>query len=377
VTGRGRTLLKLLVIAAGTALAGYWPSGDDRPPLSRGQGTSVGWLTFAPHPPHHPGMDRRRFLLTSLAGAFAMPLAAEAQQPAKTFRIVEINPGVPQEQQRVFREALRELGYVQGQNILIEDRFAAGSEDRLHEYAAEAVRLKADVIVAISSSAIRAATNAAKTIPIVGLDLESDPVASGFIASLARPGGNLTGIFVDLPGLTGKGLELLKEAIPGIARVAVLRDPALNPAMLRAAEVAARSLGLQLQIVEARAPKEYEGVFRVAVKGRNSALLIIPSPRFDRRLLGELGTKHRLPTTSIFPHYTEAGLLMSYGPNLYGLFSQAATYVDKILKGAKPEDLPVQRPARFEMVINLKTARALGLTIPPSLLLRADQVIDP
>jgi ABC-type uncharacterized transport system substrate-binding protein len=324
-------------------------------------------------PPTIPPWTAAASLLTSLAGALAAPLAAEPQQSAKTFRIVEINPGVPQEQQRVFREALRELGYVQGQNILIEDRFAAGSEDRLQEYAAEAVRLKADVIVAISSSAIRAAT---KTIPIVGLDLESDPVASGFIASLARPGGNLTGIFVDLPGLTGKGLELLKEAIPGIARVAVLRDPALSPAMLRAAEGAARSLGLQLQIVEARAPKEYEGVFRVAVKGRNSALLVIPSPRFDRRLLGELATKHRLPTTSIFPHYTEAGLLMSYGPNLYGLFSQAATYVDKILKGAKPEDLPVQRPARFEMVINLKTAKALGLTIPPSLLARADQLIQ-
>jgi len=307
---------------------------------------------------------------------FARLPVAEPQQPTKTFRIVELNPGAPQEQQRVFRQALRELGYVQGQNILIEDRFATGSEDRLREYAAEAVRLKVDVIVAISSSAIRAATNAAKTIPIVGLDLESDPVASGFIASLARPGGNLTGVFVDLPELTGKGLDLLKQAIPGIARVAVLRDPALNPALLPAAEAAARSLGLVLEVVEARGPNEYESAFSAAVRGRNTALMIIPSPRFDRKLLAELAAKHRLPTTSIFPHYTEAGLLMSYGPNLYGLFSQAATYVDKILKGAKPEDLPVQRPARFEMVINLKTARVLRLTIPQSLLLRADRVID-
>ena len=163
----------------------------------------------------------------------------------------------------VFRQALRELGYVQGQNILIEDRFAAGSDDRLHAYAAEAVRLKVDVIVAISSAAIRAAMNAAKAIPIVGLDLESDPVASGFIASLARAGGNLTGVFVDLPELTGKGLELLKEAIPGIARVAVLRDPTLTPALLPVAETAARSLGLRLQIVEARAPNEYDNAFRV------------------------------------------------------------------------------------------------------------------
>ncbi len=320
-------------------------------------------------------IDRRHFLLASLAGALAAPPVAQAQ-PTKLFRIVELNPGAPQEQQRVFRQALRELGYIPGQNILIEDRFTGGNEDRLHEYAAEAVRLKVDVIVAISSSAIRAATNAAKAIPIVGLDLESDPVASGFIVSLARPGGNLTGIFVDLPELTGKGLELLKEVIPGLERVAVLRDPALNPALIGAAEAAARPLRLQLQIVEASGSSQFESAFRAAVRGHNRALMVIPSPRFDRKLLGGLATKHRLPSTTIFPHYAESGLLMSYGPNLYGLFSQAATYVDRILKGAKPADLPVQRPARFEMVINLKTAKALGLTIPPSLLARADQVIE-
>ena len=301
---------------------------------------------------------------------------AESQHPTKVFRIVELNPGVPQDQQKVFREALRARGYVQGQNILIEDRFAGGSEDRLREYAAEAARLKVDVIVAVSSSAIRAATNATKTIPVVGLDLESDPVASGFIASFARPGGNLTGIFVGLPELTGKALELLKEAIPGIIRVALLRDPALNPALLPAAESSARSLSLQLQTVEARRSSEFEGAFRAAVRGRNGALMVIPSPRFDRKLLVALAAKHRMPTTTIFPEYTEAGLLMSYGPNLYGLFSQAATYVDQILKGAKPGDLPVQRPVRFETVFNLKTGRALGLTIPPALLLRADRVID-
>jgi putative ABC transport system substrate-binding protein len=301
---------------------------------------------------------------------------AESQQPAKRFRILELNPGAPQEQQTVFRQALRELGYVQGQNIVIEDRFAAGSQDRLREYAAEAARLRVDVIVAISSSAIRAATNAAKSIPIVGLDLESDPVARGFIVSLARPGGNLTGIFVDLPELTGKGLELLKEALPRITRVAIFRDPALSPELLAAAERAAPSLGLQLQTVEAREPGEYDKAFRVAIEGGAGALMVIPSPRFDRRILSQLAVKHRLPTVSFFPHYTEAGLLMSYGPNLYGLFSQAATYVDRILKGAKPGDLPVQRPERFEMLVNLRTAKALGLTIPQPLLLRADRVID-
>ena len=312
---------------------------------------------------------------------FAAPLVAEPQQPTKVFRIVELNPTpAPQEQQRGFRHALRGLGYVQGKNILIEDRFAAGSEDRLREYAAEAVRLKVDVILAISSSAVQAATNATKTIPIVAVDLESDPVASGFVASLARPGGNLTGVFLDLPELFGKGLQLLKEAIPGIARVAVLLDPSLDhTAPLRGAEVAARSLGLQLQIVEARGPSDFESAFRTTVKGRNSALMVIPSPRFGgvhRKLIADLATRHRLSTTTIFSHYTEAGLLMSYDPSIYWMFRQAAKYVDKILKGAKPGDLPVQRPVRFEMVVNLKTARAIGLTIKPSLMLRADRVVE-
>jgi putative ABC transport system substrate-binding protein len=298
----------------------------------------------------------RALLVTLALGIPAAPLTAEPQQQTKVFRIVELNPtAAPQEQQRVFRQALRELGYVQGENILIEDRFAAGSEDRLREYAAEAVRLKVDVIFAVSSSAIRASTNATKTIPIVGLDMESDPVASGFVTSLARPGGHITGIFLDLPELSGKGLQLLREAIPGIARVAVLRDPSLDPVPLRAAEVAARSLGLKLQVVEARGPSDFESAFRAAVKGRNSALMVIPSPRFGahRKLIGDLAVKHRLPTMSIFSTYTGGGLLMSYGPNLYAPFRQAATYVDKILKGAKPGDLPVERPARFEMVVNL------------------------
>jgi putative ABC transport system substrate-binding protein len=328
-----------------------------------------------------PSATRRRILHLGTVGLalLASPRFADSQQRPSILRIVELNPSAgPQEQQRVFRHALRELGYIQGENILIEDRFASGSEERLREYATEAVRLKADVIIAISSSAIRVSANATKTISIVGLDLESDPVASGFVASLARPGGNLTGVFVDLPELFGKGLQLLKEAVPGIARVAVLRDPTLDPAPLRAAEGAAHALGLQLQVVEARGPSTFESAFRAAVKGRNDALIVIPSPRFGfhRRLIGDLAIKYRLPTASVFPHFTEAGLLMSYGPNVYGLYRQAATYVDKILKGAKPGDLPVQRPVRFEMLVNLKTAKALGLTIPQSLLLRADHVIE-
>jgi putative tryptophan/tyrosine transport system substrate-binding protein len=309
----------------------------------------------------------------------APPLVAEPRQPTKVFRIVELNPAsAPEEQQRVFRQALRELGYIQGENILIEDRFAAGSEERLRAYAAEAVRLKVDAIFAVSSAAMRASTNATKTIPIVGLDIASDPVASGFVASLARPGGNVTGIFVDLPELFGKALQLLTETIPGVTRLAVLRDPNLDPTPLRATEVAARLLGLQLQIVEARGPSDFESAFSAIVEGRNSALMVLPSPRFSapqRTPIGDLAIQHRLPTTSILSIYTEGGLLMSYGPNLYGLFRQAATYVDKILKGVKPRDLPVQRPVRFELVLNLKTAQALGLTIPPTVLFLSDEVI--
>src|SRR5262245_46685941 len=215
---------------------------------------------------------RRRILHLGTVAlvVFASPPVADPQHRPNVRRIVELNPSAgPQEQQRVFRQALRDLGYIQGENILIDDRFADGSEERLRAYAADAVRLQADVILAISSSAIRVSTNATKTIPVVGLDIESDPVASGFAANLARPGGNLPGVFVDLPELFGKGLQLLKEAVPGTARIAVLRDPSLNPAPLRAAETAAQSLSLPIQVVEARGPSDFENAFRAAAQGRN------------------------------------------------------------------------------------------------------------
>ena len=304
---------------------------------------------------------------------------ADSQQPSTVRRIVELNPAAgPQEQQRVFRQALRDLGYVHGENIRIDDRFSDGSEGRLREYAAEAVRLRADVILAVSSSAIRMSAGETKAIPVVGLDIESDPVASGFVANLARPGGNVTGVFVDLPELFGKGLQLLKEAVPGATRVAVLRDPTLDPAPLRAAEIAARSLGLALQAVSARGPSDFESAFRAATQGRNDALIVIPSPHFGfhRKLIADLAIRHRLPTASIFPHFTEGGLLMSYGPNVLDLYRQAASYVDRILKGARPGDLPVQRPVRFEMIFNAKTAKTLGVVIPQSMLARADRIIE-
>lgn len=320
------------------------------------------------------------FVVVALA-LLAGPLAAQAQQPTKVFRVAELNPippGPNLEPRRVFRQMLRDLGYVQGQNILIEGRYTAGSEEKLRDCAAAEVRLKADVIVAVSSAAVRAAASATKTIPIVGLDLESDPVASGFVVSLARPGGNVTGFFLDLPELNGKRLQLLKETIPGITRVAVLSDPTMDPAPRRAAEGAARSLGLSIQVVEARGPNDFEGAFRAAVRGGNRALSVIQSPMFAAhpKLIVDLAAKYRLPTTSIFAYFTEAGLLMSYGPSLSELFRQAATYTDRILKGARPGELPVQRSTRFELVVNQKTANTLGLTIPPSLRLRADRVIE-
>jgi putative tryptophan/tyrosine transport system substrate-binding protein len=321
------------------------------------------------------------FAVALAVSLFAPPRVVEAQSATKVFRVVELNPipsagqGAPQ---KVFRQTLRDLGYVQGKSILVEDRFAAGSEARLREDAAEAVRLKADVILAVSSAAVRAAANATTTIPIVAVDLESDPVASGLVSSLAHPGGNLTGFFLDLPEVNGKRLEQLKEAIPGVARVAILVDPTMDPAPRRAAEVAARSLGLSFQVVEARGSGDLEGAFREAVTGGSRALMIIQSPMLAAhpRTIADLAAKHRLPSTSIFSFFTEAGLLMSYGPNLSALFREAASYVDRILKGAKPGDLPVQRPTRFELILNQKAARVLGLSIPQTLLLRADRLIE-
>ena len=323
-------------------------------------------------------MDRRAFLLT--AGVLTSPVGLGAQHAARPHRVVELNPlpPAPGRVRPALHDRLREFGYTQGQNILVEYRFAGASEDRLREYAAQAVRENVSVILAVSSSAVRAATKATSTLPIVGLDLETDPIASGAIASLARPGGNLTGVFLDLPELAGKRLELLREAVPGIARVAVLWDPTMATAPLVATEAAARRLGLTLQVVKATEPRSLDQAFRAAVNARSRALMVIQSPMLDaqERLLVELAGKHRLPTTSIFSHTTEGGLLMSYGPNLDHLFRQAAGYVDRILKGAAPGDLPIERPAKFELAINLHAARALGLKLPASLLQRADRIIE-
>ena len=313
-------------------------------------------------------------------------LAAEAQPTGKIYRIGYLAAGWgsgtaylrPLE---AFRQGLRELGWVEGQNVLIEYRFAEGRLERLPGLAEELVRLKVDVIAASPTPAALAAKNATRTIPIVGMSL-TEPVGVGLVASLARPGGNVTGVAYGFDtDIFGKQLELLKEVIPKVRRVAVLSNPGNSPAqplIMSSVEGAARSLGLQLQLLEARGPGEFDGAFAVMAKERAGALLLMGDPMFflHRARLADLAVKNRLPSMSTQGQWVEAGGLMSYGPSFPDLYRRAATYVDKILKGARPADLPIEQPTKFELVINLKTAQALGLTIPRSLLQRADQVIE-
>jgi putative ABC transport system substrate-binding protein len=281
-----------------------------------------------------------------------------------------------------FRQGLRDLGYAEGRNLVIEYRDAEGKFERLPALAAELVALKVDVILAGSTPHAVAAKQATRTIPIVVASV-GDPVSSGLVTSLARPGGNVTGLSILAPELVGKCLELLKQAVPGVSLVAVLWQPGAAGErtvrdMLKAAEVAARALGVRPQFVEARGPADFDRAFSDMTKARAGALTVLGTPMFfnERRRLVELTAKNRLPAVYPLREYVDAGGLMAYGPNLADLFRRAATYVDRILKGAKPADLPVEQPTKFELVINLKTAKALGLTIPQSVLGRADRVIE-
>jgi len=278
-----------------------------------------------------------------------------------------------------FREGLRELGYMEGRNIAIEYRWAEGRLDRLPQLATELVQLKVDVLVTAGSPGIRAAKQATTTIPIV-MAAGGDPVGSGYVASLARPGGNITGLSNLAEDLVAKLLELLKGAVPGVSRVAVLSNPA-NPAhasFRRVIQSAGRTMGVTLLPVDARGPAEFDGAFATMIRERAGGLVELPDPMFltERHRLTGLANQNRLPAIYGFREHAAAGGLMAYGVNLRDSYRRAAIYVDKILKGAKPGDLPVEQPTKFELVINLKTARVLGLTIPPSLLLRADEVIQ-
>ena len=328
-------------------------------------------------------IDRRAFLGTLAGGLLAAPLAAEGQQPGHAYQIGYVSAASATGARRyleAFRQGLRELGWVENQNIVIESRFAEGRLDELPALAAELVRRKVDVLVASPTPAAMAAKNATTSIPIV-LPNVSDPVALGFVANVARPGGNITG-FSHSVGLetVGKGLEFLKDAVPRVRRLAVLSNPG-NPAHTLAVnnvKAVARSLGLQLEVLEVRDPADFEGAFAKMAQGRVGALLVVADATLfvHRERLAHLEAQARLPAMHGLREEVEAGSLMSYGPNLVAQYRRAATYVDKILKGAKPADLPVQQPTEFELVINMKTAKALGLTIPPSLLQRADQVIE-
>ena len=311
--------------------------------------------------------------LALLAPAFA------AAQPSTKVARIGILSGVPRSAPThvAFEQKLRELGYVDGQNLAIEFRSAEGRADRFPALAAELVRLKVDVIVAVATeAALRAAWQATSTIPIVMVAVGYDPVALGYVSGLARPGGAITGVFFQHLELIAKRLQLLKEAVPKITRVAVLWDVFATD-QLKEAEAAARSLGIQLQPVELRDPYDFDGAFRAA-RGRAGALLVLMSPVFfrERARIADLAAKHRLPAMFGVREFAEAGGLMAYGATISEMFRLAAEYVDKILKGARPADLPVQQPTRFELVLNLRTAKALGLTLPQSLLIRADKVIE-
>jgi putative ABC transport system substrate-binding protein len=328
-------------------------------------------------------ITRRVFVGSLTGGLLAAPLTADAQQAGKVPRIGflgTLSPSDTSPRLDAFRQALRELGWVEGQNIVIDYRYAEGRFDRLPDLAAELVRLKVDIIVAQPTPAAVAAKNATETIPIVMISV-GDPVGIGLIASLARPGGNVTGSSYSVgSGISGKGLELLKETVPKVRRVAILSNP-LNPAHsleVREVNVAARSLGVQLQLLEARGPNEFDGAFVAMAKERVGALLVVADSMFllHRTRLADLAARSRLPAAYGNREIVEAGGLMSYGPSVRDFFRRSATFVDKILKGAKPGDLPVEQPTKFELVINLKTAKAIGLTIPPSLLQRADEVIQ-
>jgi putative ABC transport system substrate-binding protein len=326
-------------------------------------------------------MSKTIICLALSAVLFALSMSADAQQPTKIPRIgylAAVALSANSARTEAFRQGLRELGYVEGKNILIEWRSAEGKADRLASLAAELVRLKVDVIVTGGTIVTRAAKEATNTIPIV-MTQDSDPVRNGIVASLARPGGNITGLSTLAPELSGKRLELLKEIIPKLSRVAVI-GASTNPGnelLIREVELAAKAFGLQLQYLDVRDPKDIETAFRAASKGRADGVLVLTGTALlsRRTQVVELAVKNRLPVIYHRSDYVEDGGLMFYGVNLTDLNRRAATYVDKILKGRTPADLPVEQPMKFEFIINLKAAKQIGLTIPPNVLVRADRVI--
>jgi putative tryptophan/tyrosine transport system substrate-binding protein len=329
-------------------------------------------------------VDRRAFIAGTI-GLLAAPLAAEAQAAGKKFPtlgILGIAAGAPAGPVLLttFFQGLQDQGWVEGRNLHVERRIAEASDERLVQAAAELVRLKVDVILAASGPAsLNAAREATKTIPIVMIASSRDPINTGLIHSYARPGGNVTGLVTAPEELTGKQLELLKAVVPRLARAGFLHDATVGPFRLEQATVeTSQALGIEILPFEVRGQADFGGAVAAAVRERVGGVIASGTPTFGRyrQQIAELLTKHRLPGISVWRSFAEAGVLMAYGPSLSDQFRRAAAYVDKILKGAKPAELPVERPTKFELVINLKTAKALGLTIPSSVLARADEVIE-
>jgi putative tryptophan/tyrosine transport system substrate-binding protein len=329
-------------------------------------------------------MDRRAFISGITGGLLAAPLAAEAQPTGKVYRIGYLSSNPPETfRVHVFRQALREFGWVEGRNIIVEYRSADGNLDRLPGLAAELVGLNVDVIVAVPTVSAPAAKRAAPKIPIVFTHV-SDPVGAGLVTSLARPGGNVTGLTHLNASLNPKRLEILRETVPQVAQVAALWHPGglgerTESGMLKETEAAARALSLSLQLLEARRSADLDRVFAAVARGRSGAVIVLPGPVFlsEPGRVVDLIAKSRLPAIYFAREFAEAGGLMAYGADMADILRGAASYVDKILRGTEPANLPVEQGSKFELVINLKTARALGLKIPPALLQRADQVIDP
>jgi putative ABC transport system substrate-binding protein len=325
-------------------------------------------------------MNRRAFIMV-LGGAALWPLVARAQRSERSAKIGFLYPGpvaLARSRIEVILTGLRMAGYREGEQIQLVPRSADGDPTRLARLAAELIQEKVDVIVAVSTAAVRAVQAASATIPIVAHDLETDPVASGLIASYAQPGGRITGVFFDFPDFRTKWLELLREVIPGLASIALLWDPVSGLAQLQALQTAADQMRLKATVLKVSAAAEFDEAFAAASSERVDALLILSSPLFGARpsVLADLALRHKLPTVTLFPDFARAGGLIAYGPNLLDTYRPLGALVGKILQGIKPAELPVERPSKFELVVNVKTAKEIGVTIPTPILLRADEVIE-
>ena len=323
---------------------------------------------------------RRREFISVIAGAAAWPLRARAEQPVRPV-IGFLNP-VPGAEAMpdliaAFRRGLADAGYVEGKNLAIEYRFTNFRPELMTEAAGDLVRLNMKVIFAPTPQSLAAVRNATTSIPVVALDLESDPLAKGYVKSLARPGGNMTGMFLDIPELSGKQVGLLKEIVPRLSRIAIFGVPGLNAAQFAATETAVRALALEAEVMEVQVADDFERALEIARTKHVEAGILLSSPlMYFSKQIGELATAKRLPLISLFGEFPKAGGFIAYGPNVGDMFRRRGDYVAKILHGAKPSDLPIQRPEKFDLVINFKTAEALGLSVPPLLLATADEVIE-